>query len=109
MILNGEYGLITSDESFCCPDGLFYRAIYGRCWIHPVDESIGIQRRGHVNWMVRVCHDEDNETGVCLGGCRCNYFVKMDKPPQILLSNMVMMYGTDRMPFPFYYPNVYQP
>jgi hypothetical protein len=102
MIVNGSRVLITTDEFFCAPDGNFYRCIYGRAWIHKFEEALGFKPQGHANWMVRICRDEDNENGVTLAGCRVNYFVKMDTPPNIIFSNQVATNNGL-----LFYPNIY--
>lgn len=102
MILNGEKMLITCDEFFCAPDGKFYRAIYGRVWIHRFDESFGFKAHGHANWMVRVCRDEDNENGVTIAGCRVNYAVKMEETPALVVGNFV-----STLQGGLFYPSIY--
>lgn len=102
ILIEGKPTLITTEDYVCCPDGHFYRSIFGRPYIKKFEDSFGFKSSGHANWMVRVCEGEDNERGVVLAGCRVNYFVQMDTPPQLMLSNQVAT-GQGLL----FYPNIY--
>jgi hypothetical protein len=107
MIISGKKYLITTDELFYAPDSLQYRCIYGRVWVHSFQETFNFPAKNHVNWFITITDKEGGEGGFGISGCRINYFKEMSEQPRILLTNMVMMLGSDNIPFPYYYPNIY--
>jgi len=107
MIISGRKYLISTDDPFYGADGLRYTAVYGRVWIHSFQDTFKFPAKNHVNWFITITNKEGGEGGFGISGCRLNYFKEMESPPPILRTNMTMLLGSDNIPFPFYYPNVY--
>jgi len=84
---SGTY-LITTDLSFCAPDGVFYRAVWGVCHLHEFYDSDGIEHikhRGREGVYVTV-----GDSAKCkIAMCNIHYAFEMDTLPKIIKSKTV--------------------
>lgn len=79
--MTGKY-LITTDNFFLCPDGKYYKAVWGDVRVLGDKEALGIEtNRNSTNWFLMVGNESKQ---VLIAGCQIHYAVKSETPPALL-------------------------
>lgn len=77
MIKEGENYLVTTDAFFYAPDGMQYRAVWGKCSMATTEQTLGFTpSRPSTNWFLRVGE-------LVIAGCQIHYLLKCDVKPNI--------------------------
>lgn len=86
--MKGKY-LITADAWFLCPDGKYYRAVWGDVEIIE-DTFLGLKtNRNSSNWFAKVGSENNH---VIIAGCQIHYAIKCHEKPHV---DRVLDYHSD--------------
>ena len=87
--MQGKY-LITADNWFLCPDGKYYRAVWGEVEIIE-DTFLGLKtNRNSSNWFAKVGGENNH---VIIAGCQIHYAIKCEEKPN---TERVLDYQDDK-------------
>jgi hypothetical protein len=79
-IKEGEYYLVNTDGWWYAPDGIQYKAIWGKASIIKTEEALGFTPiRPSTNWFICIGN-------MIIAGCQIHYLMKCPNKPSILCN-----------------------